>query len=530
MSVIFLKNNTIKSKITFLSLLAMVIIIIMSFMTYVFTDYLKHSFMVMQEKELKIKNISYNLKDNIATLHKTILTQSLLEKHETINPQTIEDLNKKIAKNFEDISKIMNSTNNLELLEILEKLNIRYKSYYDMAKILPNQFSLKFEDGVDDLIGINAISEKMFEELDFFIFKSNERFNTRLEDIDANMTNMMGTFFIISVISLLVFLVFGYILHHTILNSLKNLANGIDSFFNYLSQKTTTLKDIEVVYNDELGEIATKVNNHIHEAETLIDNERKFTENLEKRVAEEVEKNMQKELILFEQSKMASMGEMIGNIAHQWRQPLSLISTCASGIIVQKEFGILSDDDLIDKCNKINESTQRLSDIITTFRNYLMENKEIKDVILQNTVKQSLDIIDITLSDNAIKLKREIEENDPIVIRMVSGELSEVIINIINNAKDILLENKIEDPYVTVGLRKLIDKVIITIEDNGGGIPSHLMDKIFEQNFTTKDKSHGTGLGLYMSRHIITESLNGKLYVENVPSGAKFFIEIPLEK
>jgi signal transduction histidine kinase len=525
---IFSKNNTIKTKITALALLATAIIIIMSFVTYVFTDYLKNSFVAMQAKELKVKNISYSLKDKISNLHKSILTQSLLQKDDKINIQTIETFNKEIMSNFKEIHSIMASSNNEELLEILDKLNIRYESYYDMAKRLPNKFSLNLDEGLDDLAGINAISEKMFEELDFFIVKSNDRFNYRLQRIDENMTNMLEIFFTVSIVSLLVFLIFGYILQHTILNSLKNLANGIDGFFKFLSQKTTELKDIEIIYNDELGEIVTKINEHIHEAEALIDNERKFKENLEKKVAEELEKNLQKELILFEQSKMASMGEMIGNIAHQWRQPLSLISTCATSIIIRKELDALSDEQLFEMCEKINESTQRLSGIITTFRNYLMETKEVRDVVLQETVKQSLEIINITLADNSIKLMRNIEENSPIIIQMVSGELSEVIINIINNAKDILLEKNTETPWVVVELKKLQEKVIITIEDNAGGVPSHIIDKIFEQNFTTKDKSHGTGLGLYMSYRIVTESLNGNLYVENTSNGAKFFIELPL--
>jgi signal transduction histidine kinase len=180
-------------------------------------------------------------------------------------------------------------------------------------------------------------------------------------------------------------------------------------------------------------------------------------------------------------------------------------------------------------CEKINESTQRLSGIITTFRNYLMETKEVRDIVLQDVVKQSLEIINITLTDNAIKLIQNIEENSPIVIRMVSGELSEVIINIISNAKDILLEKNTEKPWVVVELKKLQEKVIITIEDNGGGVPESIIVKVFEQNFTTKDKSHGTGLGLYMSYRIITESLNGSIYVQNTLNGAKFFLEIPLK-
>lgn len=525
---VFLRKNSIKSKIKILSLLAITIIVLMGVITYFFTNYFKESFIEMQTKELQVKNISYSLKDKILNLHKLILTQSLLQKDNKEDGQKITELNQKIMSSFEEIKVIMISNDNQDLLEILEKLSIRYKSYYSIAKDLPDQFTVNFADGVDSLTGINAISQKMFEELDFFISKANTQINNRLILIDTNMIYMTNFFVFIALFSLLVFVIFGHILQNTILHSLKNLENGIDDFFQFLSQKVSSVKGIEIIYDDELGKIATKINDNIHKAEILIDNERKFKENLEIQVAIEVEKNVQKELLLFEQSKMASLGEMIGNIAHQWRQPLSIISTHASSIVLQKQIGILSDEELYDSCNKITENTKRLSDIITTFRNYLMETKEKKDIDLQASVHQSLEIINITLVDNGIELIKDIDENPPIILSMVSGEFSEVIINIINNAKDILKEKNIEHPWVRIELKKFDTKVILSIEDNGGGVPIEIMDKIFDQNFTTKDKSHGTGIGLYMSYRIITESLEGKISVTNTQYGAKFIIELPL--
>ena len=114
-------------------------------------------------------------------------------------------------------------------------------------------------------------------------------------------------------------------------------------------------------------------------------------------------------------------------------------------------------------------------------------------------------------------------------IKLIMGELVQVIINIINNAKDVLVEKNTPNPYVKIKLENLKGKVLITIEDNGGGIPDEVLPKIFDPYFTTKEESNGTGLGLYMSHKIIEESLKGKLYVENTCEGAKFFIELPLE-
>ena len=233
--------------------------------------------------------------------------------------------------------------------------------------------------------------------------------------------------------------------------------------------------------------------------------------------------------IISEQTKLASMGEMIGNIAHQWRQPLSVISTVATGTIMQKEVGILDDEKLIKDLNLINDNSQYLSKTIDTFRNFLLENKEYKEVIVQDRVNKSLQILDATLKNNYIEVINNIDKVEPIKMKLIIGELSQVVINIVNNAKDILKEKNIQKPWIKIDLEKNKESIVISIEDNGGGIPDELMPKIFEPYFTTKHKSIGTGLGLHMSYRIVRESLHGKLYAQNTNNGAKFFIELPIE-
>ncbi len=260
-----------------------------------------------------------------------------------------------------------------------------------------------------------------------------------------------------------------------------------------------------------------------------------INKNLQEKIKEEVEKNRQKELQLFEQSKMAAMGEMIGNIAHQWRQPLNIVSTVASGIKTKQQFGINIIDELPKGMDTIIEKTKYLSEIIDTFRNFLMEKKEIKKVIIQDRIDIALNIINVALKDNGIDLRNNINYDKPIKITMIIGELSEVLINIINNAKDILLERKVENPWIKLNLNETSGKtiqekkVVISIEDNGGGISKDVFSKIFNPYFTTKHQSQGTGLGLHMSYQIVVESLKGKLYVENTKNGAKFFIELPVD-
>jgi len=239
--------------------------------------------------------------------------------------------------------------------------------------------------------------------------------------------------------------------------------------------------------------------------------------------------NELQEKLLFEQQKLVQMGEMIGNIAHQWRQPLSTISVAASGMQLQKDFDTLSDDNFKELNEIITKNVDYLSRTIDTFQNFLKEKKEEKELILEQRIQNSLAIIHSSLRNNYIELINNIDFTKQTPIKMFVGELDQVVINIVNNAKDALKEKNIENPWIEINLLIDNNKAILTIEDNAGGIPSGIEDKIFDEYFTTKDSSKGTGLGLYMSYKIIKESFGGKLYVKNTNSGAKFFIELLLK-
>ncbi|HIP12148.1 MAG TPA: PAS domain S-box protein [Arcobacter sp.] len=234
--------------------------------------------------------------------------------------------------------------------------------------------------------------------------------------------------------------------------------------------------------------------------------------------------------LLAQSEKMVSMGEMIGNIAHQWRQPLSSISSHITSIQMQKEVGILDDEFFFTTCKAINNNAQYLSKTIDIFRDFIKGEKVYKNIIIQDEISQALGIITATIKDNQILLEDRINYENKVEIYMTTGELPQVIINIINNAKDILLENKIKNPNIILDMIKEENNLIISIEDNAGGVPQDIISKIFEPYFTTKHQSQGTGLGLHMSFEIITKSLNGKLYVKNTSMGAKFFIELPINK
>lgn len=250
---------------------------------------------------------------------------------------------------------------------------------------------------------------------------------------------------------------------------------------------------------------------------------------LEKKVIEKTKENIKHEKYIFEQDKLAQMGEMIANIAHQWRQPLSAISSNASSIILQEQLDLNKSEDVINTMERVIKNTVFLSDTINTFRDFLKEKSETKSVIVQERLNLVLDIISTTLTDCNITLINNIDYSKPIQKNLVIGELSQVVLNIMNNAKDILLEKNIQNPWVKIDCNVLNENIIISIEDNGGGIKDTIIHKVFDPYFTTKHQSQGTGIGLYMSKNIIKEHFNGKLYVKNASEGAKFFIEIPLD-
>jgi len=229
---------------------------------------------------------------------------------------------------------------------------------------------------------------------------------------------------------------------------------------------------------------------------------------------------------LIESEKMASLGTMIGNIAHQWRQPLSVISTSASGVQIKNELGLLDSQELDALMDSIVKNTQFLSDTIDTFRDFIKEKKTIKEIDIQENLNTILKILEPTLKNNHITLVNKIDYETSMTIKMALGELSQVISNLVNNAKDILVEKNIQNPTITIECSKIEDTIEISIEDNAGGVPDDVISHIFEPYFTTKHQSQGTGLGLYMSHKIVTESLGGKLYVNNTQNGAKFTIEL----
>ncbi|RXJ91199.1 hypothetical protein CRV01_02660 [Arcobacter sp. CECT 8983] len=239
-------------------------------------------------------------------------------------------------------------------------------------------------------------------------------------------------------------------------------------------------------------------------------------------------KIIKKDKQLLEQMKLAQMGEMIGNIAHQWRQPLSTISTAASGLKMKHEFGMLEENDIPEFTDTIVTNTKYLSETIDTFRDFIKEEKETKEIVIQERIDETLKIVRASLENSYIKLINNIDYEKPLKVEIVAEELAQVLINILNNAKDVIIQRKIEEGTITIDLIQGNKNFKITVEDNAKGIEEDVLPKIFDPYFTTKHQFHGTGLGLYMSKLIVEKHLFGRLEAENTNEGAKFIITIPL--
>ncbi|MDC0932719.1 MASE3 domain-containing protein [Arcobacteraceae bacterium] len=259
----------------------------------------------------------------------------------------------------------------------------------------------------------------------------------------------------------------------------------------------------------------------------------KLNTTLEHRIKEELKKNIEQERQIFEQSKLASMGEMIGNIAHQWRQPLSVIATGATGMQMQNNYNLLNKEMIDTTCDSINRNAQYLSNTIDDFRNYIKGDSVKKVFSLTKEITSFLHLIDSTIKSVHINVILNLK--DDIMLCGYPNELIQCLINLFNNSKDVLtiLES---ERLIFVSTFIENKNVIISFKDNAGGIPEEILPKIFEPYFTTKHKSQGTGLGLHMTYNLIVDGMNGTImastvtynYEDNEYTGVEFIISLPI--
>ena len=260
----------------------------------------------------------------------------------------------------------------------------------------------------------------------------------------------------------------------------------------------------------------------------------KLNTSLEKRIVEEVEKNHIKEQKLFQQSRLAQMGEMISMIAHQWRQPLSAIASTTTNIeakISMDRFDLQTEQGadecknfLEGKIKNINTYVQSLSSTIDDFRNFYSPHKEQKDVTISEPIEKAYAIMKTAFITHQINVIKTYQTDK--TLSLYDNEFMQVILNILKNAQDQLVEKNITHPTIMIKTYESGEYIMIEISDNAGGIPPEYIETIFDPYFSTKDQKNGTGLGLYMSKVIVDDHHSGKISVHNNEEGAVFTIAV----
>lgn len=291
---------------------------------------------------------------------------------------------------------------------------------------------------------------------------------------------------------------------------------------NHNKQLKKAKKEIEKLNNT----LEKKVENRTEALRKKTNELELLNDTLDIKIKRETNKRKEHEQLLIQQSRLAEMGDMISMIAHQWRQPLNALRIQIQNIELFHKMNNLNNNLINGQINNSNYIINQMSQTIDDFRNFFEPNREKKEFSLTTAIQQAMGLIDATFRHHEINIQVSIKKD--ILIYGFGNEFSQVILNIINNAKDKLIEEKIENPQISVTLTYSKDNVIIEIEDNASGIDDSIGDKIFEPYFSTKSDKNGTGLGLYMSKMIIEQNMHGTLNYKNKNKGVSFIIKIPI--
>ena len=485
------------------------------------------------------------------------LNQALvMAPNQKMRESILENLN--ISTNSLDVAFLEYSKENSKVYEMW----LTYKSIINVTK---GYLDSEFEEGA--YVNVTTADREQFHLLieEFLVIqndllsRSSLVYNEAVQDAKNIKIEIFTSLFFILLFSIII----GYFISNNIISSIQKVQNGLREFFEYLNHKIEKANKIEVVSNDEFSDIANMINenvetiqNNIEKDEALIKNATKVLQsiksgdlkdrlsessdnvtlcelkemindminNLEERIQLEIQNGLINEKMLLQQSKLASMGEMIGNIAHQWRQPLAQIIAIFMNMKVTYDFDKFTPIYLNEKIEEADKLTQYMSHTIDDFQNFFNPHSKVEVFSVEKACRDALFIVESVLKHDNIKVEFEIL--DKLEISGHKNEYSQVILNLINNSKNILLEKKIKNPLINIEIKEGDNFSIVKISDNGGGVPEEIIDKIFEPYFTTRHKTQGTGTGLYMSKNIIEKNMQGHLNVKNIPDGVCFTIKV----
>ncbi len=284
---------------------------------------------------------------------------------------------------------------------------------------------------------------------------------------------------------------------------------------------------------DEKGELYRLVGSHSDITERK-EADRKIRESqqelnelnalLEARVAQEVSKNREKDELMIKQARFAAMGETVGNIAHHWRQPLTVISGMLMNLEDVNNSDEITKESLAAYITKTNELVLKMSKMIDDFRNFFKSAEKKEYFNISDVVTKCISFIETSIKQGTITINFEVNNN--INVSGYPSEYAQSVLNILTNCRDIFIERGIEFPKIDISAKMEGSKSILSIKDNGGGIDEGIIEHIFEPYVSTKDRLNGTGIGLYMTKIMIEKNMGGKAYAKNIENGAEFIIEL----
>ena len=433
--------------------------------------------------------------------------------------------NEIIRKNYPNIEIIdqVHLRNGLEKVErgelfgqVTTHLNVAYAFQEEFYGSL--QISGKFDDEWRLSVGVRNDDKVLLSIFDKLVSSINEQTTQKIMNdwVSVKYEKVFDYELFWKIIAFFVFILlvilYTYMLQRRYIKKLTRVKDEIE-MLNSTLEKKVQIRTQELELSNKELKLKTQ------ELENLNDT-------LDSRIKEEINNRKKQEQLLIQQSKLAEMGEMISMIAHQWRQPLSALSTIIQNIHLRYSLGKLDKDYIENQRVLSNALTEKMSTTIEDFRNFFKPNKEKHLFSINDTINQTIFLIDDSFKSHSIKIDKQLS-ND-ITIYGFESELSQVLLNIIKNSKDAFLDNQVENPLIRIMTKQVETHIKILISDNAGGINESLLDKIFEPYFTTKDSFNGTGLGLYMSKIIIEQNMRGELKVKNIKNGVQFSIYLPI--
>jgi len=511
-------------------------------LTQVFTDF------------KKVQNLQSNYIEPLFILRERNLTL-VMSPNENFKEKADEKL-------LEELSKLDKTFNDFPL-EILKKWE-----NYKLLLLSTRAYSLK---GFDEGSFMSATTSERGQFYDLIASLKNLQ-EKRLDDseltfIKAKDNNIKSRYYIIIgflIVGISSFL-FDLIVIKRIVDSIEKVQIGLFSFFSYLADSKKEDKEafIKLDTKDELGIMAKGINEQVKLIKTAVKNDYKLIkeatttlhelkegisgkritssasseglntlknvmnemiDNLENKIQEEISTRTNQEKLLVQQSKLAAMGNMLGNIAHQWRQPITEINAILMEVEAKTRYDKMDDEFLLKKISNCYEVTEHMSSTISDFQNFFRPSKEKEYFNIHEVCLSAIAVINASLKFHNIEMVFNINKNSDIY--GYPREFAHAILNILSNSKDVIVERKIKKPEITLSIKSGKQFTLIRIEDNAGGINPTNMDKIFEPYFTTKHATQGTGIGLYMTKMIIENNMEGFISVENSENGALFTIKL----